>query len=64
MPASSARSRFGSQTLVKDVITGVFIPAEDQFAVGDVVRVNGKSGLVEEITIRTIRCVTLVATCI
>ena len=46
---------FGSQTLVKDVITGVFILAEDQFAVGDVVRVNGKSGLVEEITIRTIR---------
>jgi moderate conductance mechanosensitive channel len=46
---------FGSQTLVKDVITGVFILAEDQFAVGDVVRVNDKAGLVEEITIRTIR---------
>ena len=37
------------------MITGVFILAEDQFAVGDVVRVSGKSGLVEEITIRTIR---------
>ena len=46
---------FGSQTLVKDVITGVFILAEDQFSVGDVVRVNDKAGLVEEITIRTIR---------
>ncbi|MGB0630652.1 MAG: mechanosensitive ion channel domain-containing protein [Alphaproteobacteria bacterium] len=46
---------FGSQTLVKDVITGVFILAENQFAVGDVVRVNDKAGLVEEITIRTIR---------
>lgn len=46
---------FGSQTLVKDVITGVFILAEDQFAVGDVVRVNDKAGSVEEITIRTIR---------
>ena len=46
---------FGSQTLVKDVITGVFILAEDQFAVGDVVRVNDKAGLVEDITIRTIR---------
>ena len=46
---------FGAQTLVKDVITGVFILAEDQFRVGDVVRVNDKSGLVEEITIRTIR---------
>ncbi len=46
---------FGSQTLVKDVITGLFILAEDQFAVGDVVRVSDKSGRVEAITIRTIR---------
>ena len=46
---------FGSQTLVKDVITGVFILAEDQFAVGDVIRVNDQTGLVEEITIRIIR---------
>lgn len=46
---------FGSQTLVKDVITGVFILAEDQFAVGDVVQVGGKAGIVENITIRTIR---------
>lgn len=46
---------FGSQTLVKDVITGVFILVEDQFSVGDVVRVSGKSGVVEAITIRTIR---------
>lgn len=46
---------FGSQTLVKDVITGVFILAEDQFSVGDVVSVDGKAGLVEDITIRTIR---------
>ena len=46
---------FGSQTLVKDVITGVFILAEDQFAVGDVIRAGDKAGLVEDITIRTIR---------
>ncbi|MEC7488946.1 MAG: mechanosensitive ion channel domain-containing protein [Pseudomonadota bacterium] len=46
---------FGAQTLVKDVITGVFILAEDQFAIGDIVRVNEKSGAVEEITIRTLR---------
>lgn len=46
---------FGSQTLVKDVITGLFILAEDQFSVGDVVRVSDKAGLVEAITIRTIR---------
>ena len=46
---------FGAQTLVKDVITGVFILAEDQFAVGDIVRVNDKAGVVEEINIRTLR---------
>lgn len=46
---------FGAQTLVKDVITGIFILAEDQFSVGDIIRVNEKSGTVEEITIRTLR---------
>ena len=46
---------FGAQTLVKDVITGVFILAENQFAVDDVVRVGDRSGVVEDITIRTIR---------
>ena len=46
---------FGSQTLVKDVITGLFILAENQFAVGDVIQVSGKAGVVEAITIRTIR---------
>jgi small conductance mechanosensitive channel len=46
---------FGSQTLVKDLVTGVFILSEDQIAVGDVVNVAGRSGLVEALTIRTIR---------
>lgn len=46
---------FGAQSLVKDVITGLFILLEDQFAVGDVVNVGGKGGLVEAITLRTIR---------
>jgi small-conductance mechanosensitive channel len=47
---------FGSQALVKDVITGLFILLEDQIAVGDIVDV-GKDhrGVVEAITIRTIR---------
>ena len=45
---------FGSQTLVKDVVTGVFILAEDQFGLGDVVRIDGTSGVVEDVTIRTI----------
>jgi small conductance mechanosensitive channel len=47
---------FGSQALVRDVITGLFILIEDQLAVGDIVDV-GKDhvGVVEAITVRTIR---------
>ena len=43
---------FGAQALVKDVINGFFILVENQFQVGDVVRVSGVSGKVEEITMR------------
>ena len=46
---------FGAQTLVKDIITGIFILLEDQIAVGDVVRVGTHAGLVEKLTLRTIR---------
>jgi small conductance mechanosensitive channel len=47
---------FGSQALVKDIITGLFILIEDTISVGDVADVgNGHSGFVEAITIRTIR---------
>ena len=47
---------FGSQALVKDVITGLFILMEDQIAVGDVVDVGrDRVGVVEAITVRTIR---------
>jgi moderate conductance mechanosensitive channel len=47
---------FGSQALVKDIITGLFILIEDQIAVGDIVDV-GKDhrGTVEAISVRTIR---------
>jgi small conductance mechanosensitive channel len=45
---------FGAQTLVRDVITGFFLIVEDQVRVGDVARVNGIGGLVEEINMRTI----------
>ena len=47
---------FGAQSLVKDVITGFFILLEDQYGVGDVVRVNGPGGLaggVEAVSLRT-----------
>ena len=47
---------FGSQALVKDIITGLFILIEDQLAVGDIVDVGkDQTGVVEAITMRTIR---------
>ncbi len=46
---------FGAQKLVQDVINGAFILFEDAVAVGDVVNVAGTGGLVESISIRTIR---------
>jgi len=45
---------FGAQTLVKDIITGLFILVEDTVKVGDVVEVSGTSGTVEGVTIRTL----------
>ena len=44
---------FGAQTLVKDVISGLFIWGEGSIAVGDVVDINGLQGEVESIAIRT-----------
>jgi small conductance mechanosensitive channel len=46
---------FGAQKLVQDVITGAFILFEDAIAVGDVVKVSGQAGLVEALSIRSIR---------
>lgn len=46
---------FGAQTLVKDVITGLFILVEDTISVGDSVTVAGLSGGVEAMSIRSIR---------
>ncbi|MDO9708170.1 mechanosensitive ion channel domain-containing protein [Paracraurococcus lichenis] len=46
---------FGSQTLVRDVITGVFLLLEDAVAVGDVVQLGGLSGVVEHLSIRSIK---------
>ncbi|HET7871445.1 MAG TPA: mechanosensitive ion channel family protein [Terriglobales bacterium] len=43
---------FGAQTLVKDVINGFFILAENQFEIGDVIKAAGVSGTVEDITMR------------
>ena len=46
---------FGAQTLVKDIITGLFVVLEGQVTIGDIVEIAGHSGRVEAITIRTIR---------
>jgi small conductance mechanosensitive channel len=44
---------FGAQTLVRDLIAGIFILAEDQFAVGDVIEVNGQAATVERLSVRS-----------
>jgi small conductance mechanosensitive channel len=42
----------GAQTLVKDIIGGIFILMEGQYRVGDVVELQGKTGVVEDLTLR------------
>jgi small conductance mechanosensitive channel len=46
---------FGAQSLVKDFFTGFFILLENQIRKGDVVRIAGQAGLVEEVTLRYVR---------
>lgn len=43
---------FGSQQLVKDVISGLFIVMENRYHVGDAVIINGISGIVEDLNLR------------
>ena len=44
---------FGSQALVKDIVTGFFILFENQFNVGDTIEASGKKGRVQAINLRT-----------
>lgn len=44
---------FGAQSLVKDIISGFFIIFEDQFSVGDYIKINTFEGEVLEIGLRT-----------
>jgi small-conductance mechanosensitive channel len=46
---------FGSQKLVQDLITGLFLLLENAMQVGDYVTVSGLSGKVENLSLRTIR---------
>lgn len=43
---------FGAQSLVKDIVAGVFILLENQYGKGDVVQIAGVSGMVEDINLR------------
>jgi moderate conductance mechanosensitive channel len=43
---------FGAQSLVKDVISGFFILFEDQFGIGDVVKIGEFTGVVERMSLR------------
>jgi small conductance mechanosensitive channel len=46
---------FGSQTLVKDFLTGLFIVLENTIAVGDVIKIGDQFGAVEAMSMRTLR---------
>jgi len=43
---------FGAQSLIRDFLSGIFIILEDQYSKGDVVRIAGIAGLVENISLR------------
>ncbi|MGL4442846.1 MAG: mechanosensitive ion channel family protein [Alsobacter sp.] len=45
---------FGAQTLVRDVLSGVFYLAEDVFRIGDYIEGGSAKGTVERITLRTV----------
>jgi moderate conductance mechanosensitive channel len=46
---------FGAQSLIRDLLAGIFILVEDQFGVGDFVNVGQASGEVEAVTLRATR---------
>lgn len=45
----------GAQTIISDILAGIFILTEEQFGVGDVVCIENYSGIVESVGIRTTR---------
>jgi small-conductance mechanosensitive channel len=46
---------FGAQTLVKDIISGIFFLIDDAFRVGDYIETSGQKGMVEHISLRSLR---------
>ena len=45
---------FGTQHLVRDLVSGFFLLLENQIRVGDTAIINGTAGLVEAVTFRTV----------
>jgi small conductance mechanosensitive channel len=46
---------FGAQSIFKDVLTGVFILIEDQYNVGDTIKIASLTGTVEDLSLRITR---------
>jgi len=46
---------FGAQTVVKDFLTGIFLILEDNVSIGDVVTIGEFGGVVEDMSLRTIK---------
>ncbi len=43
---------FGAQTLIRDWLAGIFIVTENQYSAGDLVRISGVEGVVEDLSLR------------
>jgi moderate conductance mechanosensitive channel len=43
---------FGAQSIFKDMLTGIFILIENQYSVGDTIRIAGLTGVVEDLSLR------------
>jgi small conductance mechanosensitive channel len=46
---------FGAQSIFKDMLTGIFILIENQYSVGDNIKIAGLSGIVEDLSLRVTR---------
>jgi moderate conductance mechanosensitive channel len=55
---------FGAQTLVHDFINGFFILVENQYDIGDTIKIGSVQGAVEDMTLRAPCCATTTEACI
>jgi len=46
---------FGAQSIFKDMLTGIFILIENQYSVGDTIKIAGLTGVVEDLSLRVTR---------